>query len=741
MRNTFVSAVAMAVATLAHPGAARAQIATPPEADQSRDGEASGEIIVTAQRRSESLTNVPISISAVSADQLAKTVTISTQDLTNVVPGLFWARSTNFNQPTVRGVGTRNASAGDEPNVAVYLDGVYLPDSLGTLFDLANIERIEVLKGPQGTLFGRNATGGAISLVTQKPRYDWQGSASATYGRYDYYRGSAYITGPLVPDVLAFSLSGIKYGDDGYVKNINLGTTQGESDGTLVRGRLLLDAAPNLSFQLNGFYAKVSNNVLLSPYSINGNNQARQQLANPILNPTNLPASTVIASAPYTTSNAVDPVGRVKQRLVDGHFDWDIGFASLSGLASFGTSRGHNFSYSDYTPFLLTGTFYDTRTKARNQELVLTSNDDKSLSYIAGVTLFQGRARSPLGFSSRIATSGAYITGQTIYGQNTNSVAAFAETTIQPVTRFFVTGGLRYTSERKSAFNTTVATNVTTQGSERFHNLSPRVVARYELTDSSNVYASFTRGFKSGTFNAVTAVGATLPVGPEKIGAFEAGYKGQIAPGIRATVAAYRYNYTGLQVSTLVDVNGASLTTLQNAATAHIKGVEATLNAQVIPALSLNSSISFLDASFSRFPRASVQLPRTGAAGVLNNGNVASFVDAGGNDLIRAPRFTFTVGADYEQPAFGGFLSLNVNAFFSSKYYGDVANTIVQPHYEVINASATWRADKKSGFYATVFVQNLTNQAYAATFAPSSFGTFSQVNKPRWAGGTVGFNF
>ena len=232
------------------------------------------ELVVTAQRRSENLTNVPISVTALSGEQLTGAGVATTQDLTSVTPGLVWARSSFNSQPTIRGVGNRNAGPGDEPNVATFIDGVYQPQQSATLQELNSIERVEVLKGPQGTLFGRNATGGAVNIITRKPSFTPTGDIAGTYGRFNYRKGSAHLSGPIIAGKLAASVSGAMLKDDGYIRNVFLNTTQGEREAAVARAKILFTPSDAVEIQLNGLYSFSRDSISYSGQALGGNTQA-----------------------------------------------------------------------------------------------------------------------------------------------------------------------------------------------------------------------------------------------------------------------------------------------------------------------------------------------------------------------------------------------------------------------------------------------------------------------------------
>jgi iron complex outermembrane receptor protein len=714
-------------------GSANAQ--TPGPADRTAVLE---EVVVTAQRRTENLQQVPISVTALSGGDIQAKGLVNTQDLGVAVPGLTWARSTNFSQPTIRGVGSRNASPGDEPNVAVFIDGVYQPAQFSTLFELSNVERIEVLKGPQVTLFGRNATGGAINIITTAPSFTPRLSISGTYGRFDYRKGTLNVSGPIVADKLAASLGFVSFADDGYIHNIYLRTTQGKYIGHAVRPKLLFTPTDTLRIQINALYARTSNNVLTSPYVLNGNTQARTSANNPLLNPTRIPLSQIIASEPYTTATAFVPTGRVKVQMLDAHADWDLSFATASLLLSSEKSRGRNISESESSPLLLSQTQYLDKSTSWYQELVLTSPSEKPVTWLLGAQGFQARAAfAPITSIAHSATTGAFTTISSVSPQNTKAWAGFGEVTWNVVENLYLTGGVRYTSEKKEAASVTTAGVVNVASDARFHNFSPRAVIRYQFARNSNVYASYTQGFKSGLFNVTSS---TSPVRPEKIKAYEAGVKTDIGSRVRFNAAVYHYDYTDLQVSAFVTIAGASRSILQNAARVKINGLEGNLEAKVTPDLSLTAGLSLLKTKINDFPNASINLARTVNGVPDNTGNVTVIANIDGYHLARSPSSTLSLGATYRHEVARGELTLNATAFFSSKYYADLSNRLVQPHYEVVNASATWR-EPGGHYYVTVFGDNLTNQVYAAGHLITAFADATQASKPRWYGVTVGYDF
>ncbi|MGV3478993.1 MAG: TonB-dependent receptor [Sphingobium sp.] len=691
-----------------------------------------GEIVVTAQRRSESLQNVPISITALTADQLASAGVASTQDLTLATPGLLWAKSSNNSQPTIRGIGSRNASAGDEPNVATFIDGVYQPEQATTAQELSNVERIEVLKGPQGTLFGRNATGGAINIVTKKPSFETTGDASLTYGRYDFMKATAYLSGPIVTDKLAASFAATGLRDDGYIHNIYLDTEQGVRKAAIIRAKLLFVPSDTVEIQLNGLYNYSWDNVTYSGQPLNGNSQARRATA--AQNPLNLPIDVRVPGKPYTTSEATVPFFRLNQYLVDGHVSIDLGGAVLAGLASWSETHGFSHSVTDISPLSLSINDFRQRGRAYNQEITLTSDTDGRLSWLIGATGFQSRTLyDPLTSISPTTTT------RLVYGQKSKAIAGFAEATYEAIDDLFLTAGIRYSWDQKQSYNRPLATNVVTQGKESWKDWSPRAVIRYEFGRGSNVYASYTQGYKAGTFNATTVNGTLIPANPERIEAFEVGVKTQPAPGITVNAAAFHYNYTDLQVSLVTTVNNQIATLLQNAPKAEVDGFEMDVSARVAEGLRFNAGVSLLKPKIVDFVNASVNVPVL-VGGLPAGNSTVGPVDVSGNDLIRAPRWTLNFGVNYDTSLAGGVLTVNASAFFSGRYFVELTNRVKQPAYEVVNASVAWRSPD-THWRLSVFGQNLTNQKYYAGAIITNFADNVSYQKPRWFGVSAGYSF
>ncbi len=735
MKDVYRNLLLMTVAPFALSGVAMAQTSPAPAAARTEDGIT--DIVVTAQRRSEKLQDVPVSITALSGVQLTKAGALSTVDLTNLTPGLVWGRSTANSQPTIRGIGTRNASIGDEPNVAVYLDGVYQPEQFTTIMELANIERVEVLKGPQGTLFGRNATGGAINIITKKPSFSPEGDFNLSYGRFGYYKATGYLTGAIVEDKIAASITAIKLGDDGYIHNVFLGGMQGWRRSTAVRGKLLFQLSPSVSLLTTALYSVGDANDTFSHHPLNGNTNARTNAA-----AGNYPLNILIPQGDYETATQFVPNTHAKQDAFDARLTADIGETTLSVLGAYQHNYADVLSEADGSPIPISFNEDFRKTRAYIAEAVLTSRGASRFQWTLGANAFFAKS-AQLPFNS----NGTFINDY----QKTRSASAFGEATYEVVDRLFLTGGVRYTYDRKESFFQSLGTaavpniSAVSAASTKSNNLSPRAVIRYKFSDSSNVYASFSRGFKSATFNPGTAFGAVNAAKPEKVDAFEVGLKSDLSRFVRFNGAAFYYRYQDLQVSgTALNSGGGIISFLQNADLATIYGLEANLQARPTRSLTLGAGLSYLHTRINDFPNASVTvpiIPTTGVAAGLPSGNSTVSRNVSGNRLIRAPKLTLTLSADYTVPLGDmGSLTFAANALISSRFYTDVLNRLYQPSYKLVNGSVTWRAPGDH-LSLSVFMQNVTNDRVIAQIFTSALNDIVAYQKPRWVGVTAGYKF
>lgn len=378
-------------------------------------------IIVTASKRETTLQETPIAVSVTSAETIEQAQIRDLLDLQTVVPSLRVnqlqsSANTNF---IIRGFGNGANNAGIEPSVGVFIDGVYRSRSAAQIGDLPNIQRVEVLRGPQSTLFGKNASAGVISIVTQKPQFEFGGSAELSYGNYDAIIGKASVTGPLT-DTIAFSAAGNINKRDGYARDVNLGIDVNERDRWGVRGQILFEPSNDLSVRIIGDYDKIDENCCVA-----GNLAGAPSDA--ILNV--LTGGMAISGAPFdfTVRNNFPSSNNIKNYGVSGQIDYAIGALNLTSITAYREVRIDTNQDSDFTSADLIGqNLNDTGINTFTQELRVTSDFDGPLNFLLGGYYFKEdiSTRNELLFGSdfrgfidagfRVATGGGFnpVTGQ-----------------------------------------------------------------------------------------------------------------------------------------------------------------------------------------------------------------------------------------------------------------------------------------------------------------------------------------
>ena len=483
------AATAIAAATLfaASPAAAAAQAAdqtaapTSPPPETSSPAEARVEdIIVTAQRREESLQRVPISVSAVAGEKLASVGITKIDDLGSAVPGLIAIPQLNSFSPIIRGIGQVNLAPGADLGVATYVDGVYQASPSGSNLNVGEIQRIEVLRGPQGTLFGRNATGGVVSIVTADPKTELQGYVTAAISDPQTLEGKFYVTGGLAQGVSA-SLAGIVTDQhDGFGTNLKTGTDAYYRDDRMVRGKLLAELSSRATLRLSADYARTKTDLGLSRRVLPGTLRLDGQP-----NPTGF----------HDTLSYLDPYAKVRQWGASGILDLDLGpvkSKTIIGYRDVSTKAQIDQSYEAIQIVNFINPFAEKTFTAETQ--ILSSGS--GFEWIVGLYyLHSDLTNNPVSVKT---ASISFITNNAM---RINSYAAFAQGTLHlgPDTRLTVGG--RYTTDEKRMTSSTNIIPLTTDRSRSWSEPTWRLSLDHQVTAGTLVYLSYNRGFKSGVFN------------------------------------------------------------------------------------------------------------------------------------------------------------------------------------------------------------------------------------------------
>lgn len=722
---------------LSAPVLAQTNLPEPNEAavGEETDEANSGDIVVTAQRREQRLQNVPLSMAAVGAESLERMGVTNSADLTRITPGLVFSANGANPQPAIRGVVTTGVSPGDSANVALYVDGVYISSQIGGYSDFNNIARIEVLKGPQGSLYGRNATGGAIIVVTRDPseRFSTEGSLSA--GSYGRMAAQFYATGGLAEGV-AMDIAANYTEDDGYVRDIVSRRRLKSANNYGVRSKLRFDPTDSLSFTLAGDYSRYFTSTAFAGVPVAGNTSAVRT------------AGAVIGRKRGEVALSFVPYVQDDSYGVSLKGEWEIGPATITSITAHRWNDSDSLVDTDISNLNLTSTRLVAPVKTFTQEVYAASAGSGPFQWLVGAFYIDDHAERTTGLS---LTNG--IGPNVTVKAKSSAFSPYAELTYNLGEHFVLIGGARYNHEKRGAENfsngvprlsctpSTPPAPATICAKATFNDVTYRLTAQYKVDDNLNFYVTNSTGFKSGVFNSSAFDGT--PVKPETISAWAVGSKGRVG-GINFSAEAFHYDYKNLQVVRSLDPTTGT-TQLQNAANARIRGAELALDGRLIGGLSFNFGIAYLDAKYQNFPLASivtVQPPAFCAArrAPFPCGNVNATLDASGKDLIRAPKWSGNAGLSFETGLLGGTFRTSGSLYFTSKYFWDVANRLQQPSYETLRLDASW-APASERVSVSVWADNVTDKVYFAFVNTNSTGDRGTYAAPRRFGVKLGWKF
>ena len=712
MKGFSVLLAGTALGTLAAP-AALAQTATPANASpvdsQAEQGDqpASGEIVVTAQRRNERQVDVPIAITAVSGESLVAAGITSTAELGQVVPGLRLDLSGAFFQPTVRGVGSATAGVGLTSNVATYIDGVYRPSPFTTNFELGDLETIQVLKGPQGTLFGRNATGGAILVKTADPTFVPHGSAKVSYGRYNEAHASAAASTGL-SDTIAVGVSGVYARSDGFVKDVKTGKDAGQFERYGVRGKILFTPSNAVSFLLTGEHYKAHDDNVIAYNAFQGRTFAR-----------GVPG-VVVPTQRGRVASDIDPRYEVERNAVSLRAALELDGGTATSISAYSTDNvAHQLI--DFDATALPGLAVDIpfKEKTFTQELTFVSKNAGPVDYTFGLYYFYDKGEQP---RYLVSIGGAAPFNLFNVGVTTNAYAAFMDLTYKIAPRLTLTAGARYSLEDQTGFFRVFPPSPKNSRHEQFTGFTPRLILRYEVADDANFYLSYNRGFKAGGFAPTTF--SLAPFKNETISAYEVGFK-VARPTFDLQTSAFYYDYKDLQIANYSSGVGI----IQNAAKSKIYGGDVQASVRPTDRLKIQAGAAYTHSEYTSFPNASIY-PGTGTP--TDPVRVAQ-ANASGQPLIRTPKFTGSVSAIYDQPIGDNSLKFSANYYRTTKFNFDPVGQFQQKGYGLLSARIAFSpADEH--FTIAAFGNNLTDETYLTQVLPFSGAILQTYGTPRTYG-------
>lgn len=676
------------------------------------------EIVVTATKRAENINDVPIAIVAQTGEMLAKAGISSSDDLSLLVPGLHMSRSSNQAINYLRGVGTSIASAGNEPSVAMYIDDVYNPSPNTGIMSFNNVERIEVLKGPQGTLFGRNATGGLIHVITKKPDQAPAMDVSVGYGNYEDLETKVYATGGVTEDLATDLAIFYRTQGEGYVKNSFLNNETSKEDRNIsLRNKWLYQASDQTSIEVTGNYAKLNSSLGMA--------------AQPLPGTVHLVGTTYSGDwhtlAVDQDAETLDETWGVSMR-VDHSFS-EIDFSSIT---SYNDIDIEYLVDQEGSPVDLISPPVEQGQKYFSQEFRFSGESD-NLKWLTGLYYFSNESSyEPLTIAGLgIAPLEAIDVFSTT---DLTSVSAFGEMTWNLTEKLGLILGGRWTEDKLEQAGHTEYVPLPPefqppafQQDVTFREPTWRLGFNYQATEETMYYGTYSRGFKSGGYNSVTTGGVgEPPVEPEILDAYELGIKTDLLDGLaHMDAAAFYYSYDDLQVTTIIPGGNRNL----NAAQSTIRGAEFSFTVVPTDALTVTGGMTYLDTEYDEFPNGPVFIPLPGGG----NNSIAG--DLSGNQLVHSPELTGNLMVLYSIPMETGMIDMSVNYYYNDGFEWNPDGSAFEPSYGLVSAELGWLSlDEKYG--VKLWGKNLTDEEYTLFTFTSVFGTVYAPAPPRTYGVT-----
>jgi len=720
-----------------------------------------GDIVVTARRRDERAQDVPIALTVVNEELLDRTGAYNIGQITQLAPSVQLlspnARNTAI---TIRGLGASYGLANDglEQGVGIYIDQVYYSRPATATLDFVDIERIEMLRGPQGTLFGKNTTAGALNIITRPPSFTPEAQGEISIGDYGFLQAKASVSGPLIADKLAARLSFVSTRRDGLVDNVTVGRKQNAQDSISLRGQLLFQPTEKLTVRLFADYSDQTPDCCTQLYVRVGDTAK----------PVNLRFPALAAGLGYTpgSTNPYDRVADVDgaiaadqiQRGFSAIVDYDFGWATLTSVSAWRAWDWRPANDRDYTALDITRQSANPSDQDQwSQELRLSSNGANRIDWTVGAYAFHqavethgvteyGRnasywlttVRDPVTNALLPGTNPGLLEGYTVFNDSrieTDSLAVFGQLTWNITDRLHLTPGLRYTHEEKDgAYVSTVsgggpgsAADLTRRlGVARPQayaadisdgDLSGQVALSYDISDTILVYGSFARGYKSGGINMAgipnlpdgTPALTNAVVEPEVVTTYELGLKTQLFDKrVTANLAAYRTDVEDYQANVVDTGPGALRGYLANADKVEIQGIELDAFARPTPWLDAYANIAWTDAKYASFTNGPCPLESIGTSTLA--------CDLSGKDLPGVSPWAGSIGGELHRDVQGlgqaGEAYFGADASYRSTYNADAA---VSSHteiegYSIVNLRAGFRSD--NGWEAFIFLKNAFDEDY-----------------------------
>ena len=710
LRNCTAVLAGLTLASAAHAGTVEDTAPVPPVD--------SGDIVVTAQRHQSTLNDTPASIAALGGEQLRASGAVDSITLQAAVPGLQIARDTGLNTEVyIRGIGNNIGGIGASNSVATYVDGVYISSSIDAFQRFNDVERVEVLRGPQAVLYGRNATGGALIITSRAPTFDFHLDADASYGNYNTYEGRLSVSGPILGDVVAARVSARAYHHDGYTTNLTTGQPADNETDYAIRGALLFQLAPNFSitfqvdhsFSRNADVTKVQGRTAWQFVLI-----PSQYVADPFA----AYYDTLPSSRQYETGELV-------------RVNWDTDFGTLTSVTSNRDfSSGPTFTDLDglgaiprlptspvnpaLSNFLLpNGQVGETNdSNGLWHETVFASDTHKRFSFLLGVDYSNETARQ---FNRRLAATASGQLGQPLgtaadRHSHVEAFAAFGQIAFAVTDQLRITGGLRYSVEHRDyssqalsvpalPVHTPVGAYVFNQRTDR--SVNPAAGIEFRRVPGELWYANYTTGFKSGGFNESNPLNAYAP---EHVRSYDGGVRKNWGGGIQTNFSAFYYDYTDLQFQRIIFPSLARQ--IDNAATATIYGFEFEANARLAHDFRVGAFVAYTHSAYGDLILCNDFLvPCT---------NPAAQQNAAGHQLVRSPKLAIGGNLDAGAEIGTGHIGLHLDATYTSRTEFSPFGLFFASRDPFVVVNGQIRYDFSSHYFVALFGQNLLDKDHFA---------------------------
>ena len=698
---------AAVVACVLVPGLALAQSApSAPSTNEPGKPEQLMEIVVTAQHRSERLQDVPLAVTSLSAAALNQQGVSNTSDLAQAMPSLIFTSQLSAANFYIRGVGSALFDPTSESPVAVYVDDVYIANPEANIFTLSGVKQIDVLSGPQGTLFGRNATGGVIQVQTRDPSSQLHLDAAVTYASYDFVSVPIYLTTGVTDNVSTDLSLLYENQGDGYGHNLFNGspTFQQALHNYSVRNKWLITLPTDTVIRFSADYANL------------GNSNAFQRTPGSVAM---LPGAASPLGYPgrFNNNTNLNDFTHLRTGGVSVKIDQDLSLVNITSISAYRTFR--NFNSIDQDQSTVAAIDLTWRTKFHNfsQEIRIKNLHDPVFNWIVGAYYYNAT-----GAYENLAVDGGVIVP---YDQQVDkSVAGFAQGTFTLFSDTDITGGIRYTTESEAfsfpafSINNKQSVNQPTYRMALDHHFSPDILG----------YVSYNTGFKSGGYDLLAG---NDPYKPEKLSATEVGVKTELFDHtLRLNVDGFFYRYTDQQVT--IPVIAGDI--IVNAAGSHIKGLEANFDYVVGPGFQLSGGVSLMSGHYTDYPGVQPYDP--------NGVPIGGPTNEVGKTTVQTPHFVGNLSAQYSIPRYVGTFVFDVGVQHNNGYFTAADNLLSQPAYTIANASVSW-ASNNLAYDVKLWGRNLLDSTYYIFRAPGKFpvGSTQIEASPRTVGVTVSYHF